>query len=721
MSFPNTQTQSLFSGEPYPLGATWDGYGVNFALFSENAEAVDLCLFDTDYGAPEVTRIRLREHTDNVWHVRLPEARPGLRYGYRVYGPWNPAAGERFNPHKLLIDPYAKAITGSVEWSDAMFGYPPGPNPDADLEFSNSDSAPGMPKAVVIEPSFTWGDDRLLRRPWNETVIYEAHVKGLTALHPEIPPEIRGTYAALGHEAIIDHFRSLGVTAIELMPVHHFLHDRHLRERGLSNYWGYNSIGFFAPDSRYAAASRAGQAVNEFKTMVRTLHAAGIEVILDVVYNHTGEGNHMGPSLSFRGIDNAAYYRLVADNPRYYMDYTGTGNTMNMRHPRAIQLIMDSLRYWVLEMHVDGFRFDLAAALARELHAVDRLSAFFDIIHQDPVLSQVKLIAEPWDVGEGGYQVGNFPVLWTEWNGKYRDNVRHFWKGDPGHLGELGYRLTGSSDLYAHNGRRPSASINLITAHDGFTLHDLVSYNEKHNEDNLEGNQDGHNDNISWNCGAEGDTDDPEVLELRARQMRNFIATLFLSQGVPMLLHGDEMARTQRGNNNAYCQDNEISWMHWDLTEAEHGLLEWTSRMIAFRKAHAVLTRRDFFQGRSIRDAGSPDLVWLTAEGVQMKEDDWQDPERRAIAMYLPGNLSGLIDARGRLVESESIVAVFNASPDPVQFRLPRLTRPWRWLRAFDTAAPDEPDGRRALRSGQHYKVEGRSVVAFRAPSPSPA
>ncbi len=549
MSFPAATDTLQFRGEPYPLGATWDGHGVNFALFSENAEAVDLCLFDRPYGAPEVTRVRLREQTDNVWHVYLPEARPGLMYGYRVSGHYDPSRGHRFNPNKLLLDPYAKAITGPIEWSDAMFGYPPGPDPDADLGYSDTDSGPGMPKAVVIEPGFSWGDDRPLRTPWNRTVIYEAHVKGLTMRHPGLSEDLRGTYAGLGHRAVIDYLVDLGITAIELMPVHHFIHDRHLRDRGLVNYWGYNSIGFFAPDSRYAVAERAGQAVNEFKTMVRAFHAAGIEVILDVVYNHTAEGNHLGPTLSFRGIDNSAYYRLVSGDQRHYMDYTGTGNSMNMRHPRTVQLIMDSLRYWVLDMHVDGFRFDLAATLARELHEVDRLSAFFDIIHQDPVLSQVKLIAEPWDVGEGGYQVGNFPVLWTEWNGKYRDCVRRFWRGDPGQVGELGSRLTGSSDLYAHNGRRPYASINLVTAHDGFTLHDLVSYNHKHNEANLEDSRDGTDDNISWNCGAEGETEHESVLELRKRQVRNFLATLFLSQGVPMLLHGDEMARSQGGNN----------------------------------------------------------------------------------------------------------------------------------------------------------------------------
>ncbi|MGE0600264.1 MAG: glycogen debranching protein GlgX [Dehalococcoidia bacterium] len=717
MSFPTRSLPSQLAGEPYPLGATWDGQGVNFALFSENAEAVDLCLFDQEYGAAEVTRVRMPEQTDNVWHVYLPEARPGLMYGYRVYGPYNPAKGERFNPHKLLLDPYAKAIAGSVEWSDAMFAYPPGPDKDADLGFSEIDSGPGMPKSVVIEPGFSWGDDKRLRIPWNKTVIYEAHVKGLTRLHPGLPEDLRGTYAGIGHRVTIDYLKHLGVTALELMPVHQFVYDRHLRDVGLVNYWGYNTIGFFAPDNRYASANRAGQAVNEFKTMVRSLHAAGIEVILDVVYNHTAEGNHLGPTLSFRGIDNSAYYRLVSGFERHYMDYTGTGNSMNMRHPRAIQLIMDSLRYWIQEMHVDGFRFDLAATLARGLHEVDRLSAFFDIIHQDPIISQVKLIAEPWDVGEGGYQVGNFPVLWTEWNGKYRDCVRRFWRGDPGQVGELGFRLTGSSDLYAHNGRRPYASINLVTAHDGFTLRDLVSYNYKHNEANKEDSRDGTNDNISWNCGVEGETEDPAVLELRQRQMRNFLATLFLSQGVPMLLHGDEAARTQHGNNNVYCQDNETSWMNWDWDEFQRETFEWTNRMISFRAANPVLTRRDFFQGSDVRIRGNPDLVWLTGTGARMKDADWHDGSRRSIAMLISGTTSGQTDAAGLPVVGDSLVCVFNASPDATPFRLPRLPAHFRWTLAFDTALPHQEDGKRAFAGGRIYAVAGRSVAVFRVPS----
>ncbi len=717
MSFPSTGEFLQYRGEPFPLGARWDGQGVNFALFSENAEAVELCLFDQPYGAPEVVRIPLREQTDNVWHTYLPEARPGLMYGYRVHGPHDPPRGLRFNPSKLLLDPYARAITGPVEWSDAMFGYIPGPSPDSDLTFSESDSGPGMPKAVVIEPGFSWGDDRPPRTPWNRTVIYEAHVKGLTILHPGLPEDLRGTYSGLGHRATIEYLVSLGVTAVELMPVHHFVHDRHLRERGLRNYWGYNSIGYFAPDGRYASARRAGQAVNEFKTMVRSLHAAGIEVILDVVYNHTAEGNHLGPTLSFRGIDNSAYYRLIHDDPRYYMDYTGTGNSMNMRHPRAVQLIMDSLRYWVLEMHVDGFRFDLAATLARELHEVDRLSAFFDIIHQDPVLSQVKLIAEPWDVGEGGYQVGNFPVLWTEWNGKYRDCVRRFWRGDDGQLGELGYRLSGSSDLYAHNGRRPYASINVVTAHDGFTLHDLVSYNEKHNEANLEDNRDGTDDNLSWNCGAEGPTSDPMVVDLRKRQMRNFLATLFLSQGVPMLLHGDEVARTQDGNNNVYCQDNATSWFDWSWDGDQREQLEWTRRMVAFRNAHPVLRRRDFLRDGD-GGTGHADVQWFGGDGRPLLPHQWQEPGRRALGMLLNGASPALTDERGLPLAGDTILAVFNAAPERTVFRLPRLPRPWRWFLAFDTANPSEPDGRRSFGGAHAYQVDGRSVAVFRSPVP---
>ena len=708
----------IYPGQPYPLGATWDGSGVNFALFSENAEAVELCLFDQPYGAPETIRIRMPEQTDLVWHVYLPEARPGQFYGYRVHGPWAPREGHRFNSNKLLIDPYAKAISGAVEWSDAMFGYPLDGRPDADLTMDPADSAPGMPKGVVIEPSFSWGDDSPPKTPWHETVIYEAHVRGFTRLHPDLPPDTAGTYAALADYRVIRYLKQLGITAIELMPVHHFVNDKHLLDRGLRNYWGYNSIGYLAPHAPYGRARTAGAQVNEFKTMVKTLHNAGIEVILDVVYNHTAEGNHLGPTLSFKGIDNASYYRLVGDDRRYYMDYTGTGNTLNMLHPRTVQLIMDSLRYWVLEMHVDGFRFDLASTLARELHAVDRLSAFFDIIHQDPILSQVKLIAEPWDVGEGGYQVGNFPVLWTEWNGKYRDSMRQFWRGDPGTIAELGYRLTGSSDLYARNGRRPHASINFVTAHDGFTMRDLVSYNEKHNVANGEGNRDGESHNLSWNCGVEGETNNPGVRELRARQMRNFMTTLLVSSGVPMILHGDEVARTQRGNNNAYCQDNELAWQPWDLTAEQEQMLEWTRRVIRLRREHAVLRRRNFFRGRPIRGSDLKDILWVRPDGNEMSEEQWQDSSVRALGVYLSGQAADITDDEGQLIVGDSLLILFNTSDRSVPFALPDVNDGRSWRLALDTTFPDRPEGRPRGFDGRRYRVGPRSVVVLKHPVP---
>jgi glycogen operon protein len=704
-----------YSGTPYPLGATWDGSGVNFALFSENAERVDLCIFDQPYGAPEVARIRMREQTDNVWHVYLPEARPGLIYGYRVYGPFDPAAGHRFNHHKLLLDPYARTTTGPIEWSSAMFGYPmERPDNERDLGFDERDSSPGMPKAVVIEAAFTWGDDRPPRTPWSDTVIYEAHVKGLTRLHPELEPNVRGTYAGLADHRIISYLHDLGATAIELMPVHQFVDDKHLIDRGLSNYWGYNTIGFFAPEPRYSASRAPGGRVNEFKTMVKTLHWAGIEVILDVVYNHTAEGNRYGPTLSFRGIDNRAYYRLVPGDERFYMDYTGTGNTLNPLHPRAIQLIMDSLRYWVQEMHVDGFRFDLASALARGLHEADRLSAFFDIIHQDPVLSQVKLIAEPWDVGAGGYQVGNFPVLWTEWNGRYRDTIRRFWRGDHGQVAELGYRLTGSSDLYAHNGRAPYASVNFITAHDGFTLRDLVSYNQKHNEANGEGGRDGTDDNLSWNHGVEGETDDPKVNELRWRQMRNLITTLLVSQGVPMILHGDEFGRTQQGNNNVYCQDNEISWMKWHLAPRERQMLEWTKRVVKLRRDHPVFRRRRYFQGRPIRGAGVKDIYWIQADGSEMDDDAWSDDDQ-AIGVYIAGAAADLLDMRGDPAQDDNVLLLLNSRDEGIEFTLPlQGRRRSGWRVELDTARPG--DRRRAVR-GSTYQLERRSIAVLSHPS----
>jgi len=698
-------------GHPYPLGATWDGAGVNFALFSENATAVELCLYD-DNGRDEV-RIPLTEQTDQIWHIHLPEARPGQRYGYRVHGPYEPAKGHRFNPAKLLLDPYAKALDGTVQWSDALFGYVVG-HPEEDLSRDDRDSAAGLPKCVVIDPAFTWGDDRPPRIPWNDTIIYEIHVKGFTARHPDVPKPLRGTYAGLSCPAVVEYLRFLGVTAVELMPVHQFVYDKHLVDRGLVNYWGYNSIGFFAPDARYAATGRLGQQVTEFKTMVKTLHQAGIEVILDVVYNHTAEGNHLGSTLCFRGIDNAAYYRLVVDSPRYYMDYTGCGNTLDMMHPRTLQLIMDSLRYWVLEMRVDGFRFDLAAALARELHDVDRLGAFFDIIHQDPVISQVKLIAEPWDLGAGGYQVGNFPVLWAEWNGEYRDTVRRFWRGDEGQAAGLGYRLTGSSDLYERSGRRPYASVNFVTAHDGFTLHDLVGYNEKHNEANGEDNRDGTDNNLSWNCGAEGPTDEPAVLTLRWRQIRNFLATLLLSQGVPMLCAGDEVARTQRGNNNAYCQDNALSWFDWGLDQSRRDLLAFVRGLIALRRRHPVLRRRHFFQGRPIRGSEVKDLAWFRPDGREMTEDDWNNPNTRWLGLRLSGDAIDEVDSRGEPVTDDTLLLLVNAHHEPIPCVLPAHRRGLQWEALLDTRQADARPARGRLRGGDRYELEGRSLALLR-------
>jgi glycogen operon protein len=704
--------QATFPGRPYPLGATWDGSGVNFALFSEDAEAVELCIFDKPYGSSEVERIRIREQTDFVWHIYLPEARPGMIYGYRVYGPYDPARGLRFNPNKLMLDPYAKATTGPIEWSGNMFAYPlASRRRDRDMLLDEADSSPGMTKGVVIEPAFSWGDDRPPKVPWHDTVIYEAHVKGLTYLHPLVAEERRGTYAALSDHRVVHYLRQLGVTAVELMPVHQFVNDKRLIDLGLANYWGYNTLGFFAPDPRYSTAAGPGGRVNEFKTMVHTLHREGIEVILDVVYNHTAEGNHLGPTLSFRGIDNRSYYRLMPGDERFYMDYTGTGNTLNVRHPRILQLIMDSLRYWVLDMHVDGFRFDLASALARELHDVDKLSAFFDIIHQDPVLSQVKLIAEPWDIGEGGYQVGNFPIGWTEWNGKYRDTVRRFWRGDPGTVADLAYRLTGSSDLYAPGGRRPYASINFVTAHDGFTLRDLVSYNEKHNEANGEGGRDGSNDNLSWNMGSEGETDDPDVTRLRRRQMRNFLATLMLSQGVPMLLHGDEVGRTQRGNNNAYCQDNEVSWLNWEREEWQDELLLWTQRLVKLRSEHVLLRRRDYFQGRPIRRAGVKDIYWLRSDGEEMTDADWFNPEARCLGMLLPGPAADLTDEEGLPSPDDTLLLLVNAAEDDCSFTLPEVVGRRYWELALDSAKPEANPSAESFMPGGAYDLTGRSLA----------
>jgi isoamylase len=695
----------VWPGKPYPLGATWDGEGVNFALFSEGAEKVDLCLFDR-LGRREFHRVRIHEQTDQVWHCYLPEARPGWHYGYRVYGPYEPAKGARFNAHKLLLDPYAKQIEDGLTWHDALFGYRVG-HRNQDLSYDRRDSAVYMLKGIVADPAFTWGSDQPLRIPWHRTIIYEVHVRGFTIRHADVPPDLRGTYAALGTAPVIDYLKGLGITAVELMPVHTFIDDRHLIGKGLRNYWGYNSIGFFAPEPRYCATS----GINEFKTMVKTLHSAGIEVILDVVYNHTAEGNQMGATLSFRGIDNAVYYRLNPENPRYYTDYTGTGNTLNMRHPRVLQLIMDSLRYWVLDMHVDGFRFDLAATLARELHEVDRLGAFLDIIHQDPVLSQVKLIAEPWDLGEGGYQVGKFPPGWAEWNDKYRDAVRSYWKGDGGLIGELAYRITGSSDLYARSGRKPYASINFVTAHDGFTLQDLVSYNSKHNEANGEDNHDGTDNNRSWNCGVEGPTDDPEINRLRSRQKRNFIATLLLSQGVPMMLAGDEIGHTQQGNNNAYCQDNEISWLNWDPAQMDTELLRFAQRMVVLRKEHPAFRRRRFFQGRDIKGAQIKDIVWLRPDGQEMTDQEWNQAFARCLGVLLSGEAAGEIDDRGQIIRDSNFVILLNAHHEQIPFVLPPRTPDASWLALVDTSCQTTQHAITFYAAGDAYPLQARSLA----------
>ena len=698
---------AVWPGQPYPRGATWDGEGVNFSLFSATAEKVELCLFDPA-GRHEVQRIELRERTDEVWHCYLPEARPGLLYGYRAHGPYRPELGQRFNPNKLLIEPYAKRLEGALLWSDAHFGYRLG-HPKRDLSFDKRDSAPGTPKSRVTDPAFTWGDDRPPRVPWHDTVIYEAHVRGLTVRHPEVPPQLRGTYAGLATAPMIEHFQRLGITTIELMPVHAFVDDRTLLEKGLRNYWGYNTIGFFAPERRYSASGQT----SEFKTMVKTLHSAGIEVILDVVYNHTAEGNELGPTLSMRGIDNTAYYRLSPESPRYYTDFTGTGNTLNLQHPRVLQLIMDSLRYWVQEMHVDGFRFDLASALARELYEVDRLGSFFDTIGQDPVLSQVKLIAEPWDIGSGGYQVGNFPPGWNEWNDKYRDSMRAYWKGDEWQIGEFARRFTGSADLYEASGRKPHASINFVTAHDGFTLADLVSFNDKHNEANQEGNRDGSSHNRSWNCGAEGPTDDASIRALRSQQKRNLMATLLLSQGVPMVLGGDELGHTQLGNNNAYCQDNELSWLDWELDADQQAFLEFTCRLIALRRRHPVFSRRRFLQGDTVTADGLREIIWLSPDGREMTETDWGVPFARCLGLYLAGAAIERRDRRGRMVTDNNFVLLCNAHHEVIPFRLPAALAEKVWWTVLDTAA-DAPFAQQRLEPGTRYPVQGRSLALLR-------
>jgi glycogen operon protein len=702
----------ILPGKSYPLGATWDGAGTNFSIFSENATSVELCLFssETDDNAE---RIVLPEVTAHVWHGYLPRIEPGQLYGYRVNGPFEPERGLRFNPNKLLIDPYAKAVHGVINWEAPLFAYEMG-NEAGDLSFDERDSAFGMPKCVVTSPWFDWEGDGRPRTSWNDTVIYELHVKGFTKLNPLVPEELRGTYAGLSTRPVIAYLQDLGVTAVELLPVHTFVDDKHLIDRGLRNYWGYNTINFFAPDGRYSSNPSRGGSVTEFKTMVKALHRAGIEVILDVVYNHTAEGSELGPTLSFRGIDNQSYYRLVAENERYYMDYTGTGNSLNVRNPQVLQLIMDSLRYWIQEMHVDGFRFDLASALARELHDVDRLSAFFDIIHQDPIISQVKLIAEPWDVGEGGYQVGNFPAQWTEWNGKYRDTIRHYWRGDEGQLAELGFRMTGSSDLYQADGRRPHASINFVTAHDGFTLRDLVSYNEKHNEANGEENRDGTNDNASWNNGVEGPTDDQRVLRARERQVRSILATLIFSQGVPMICGGDEVGRTQGGNNNAYCQDDEISWFNWDINEAERSLFEFTRRLLTIRKEHQTFRRRKFFQGRRIRGADIRDVTWFSPDGEEMNEEQWNSSWVRCVGMRLGGGPIGEVDANGDQVTDDTFLVMLNAANSRVEFQLPDGETRSTWDLLVDTKLADAAPSRARSVEGTRYSLGPRSFALLR-------
>ncbi len=689
----------IWPGHPYPLGATYDGSGTNFALFSSVAERVEVCLIDDD-GVEE--RVEVQESDAHVWHVYLPSVTPGQRYGYRVHGPYDPAAGHRCDPSKLLLDPYAKAIDGQISDDPALFSYQFG----AEHERNTDDSAPHTMTGVVINPYFDWGHDRPPKHEYHESIIYEAHVKGMSMRHPDVPEEIRGTYAGMAHPAIIDHLSSLGVTAVELMPVHQFVNDPNLQGKGLSNYWGYNTIGFFAPHNAYSSTGQRGEQVQEFKSLVKALHAANIEVILDVVYNHTAEGNHLGPTLSFRGIDNAEYYRLVDGDAAHYFDTTGTGNSLLMRSPHVLQLIMDSLRYWVGDMHVDGFRFDLASSLARQFHEVDRLSAFFDLVHQDPLVSQVKIIAEPWDVGDGGYQVGGFPPLWTEWNGKYRDAVRDFWRGEPSSLAEFASRITGSSDLYGHSGRRPIASINFVTAHDGFTLTDLVSYNGKHNDANGEGGADGENHNSSWNCGAEGPTTTKTVNRLRQRQRRNFLATLMISQGVPMLAHGDELGRTQQGNNNGYCQDNELTWIDWDLSTEDAALLEFTRAVVALRKDHATLRRRRFFRGAAAHGGESEigDIEWFTPAAEPMSDDDWNHYFARSVMVFLNGDKILEPDGRGQRIVDDSLLLLLNAHGDKLTFTVPPAEYGQRWSALLDTEERIKP--------GATFAADGRLTLA---------
>ncbi len=700
----------IWPGTPHPLGSTWDGSGVNFALFSENAEGVELCLFDDD-GNQSI--LDLTEETSFVWHGYVPRLKPGQRYGYRVHGPYDPERGHRFNASKLLLDPYAKAIEGDIVWGPEMFGYKLGAKKE-DLEVSHADSAAMMPKSVVIDESFYWGDDKKPDVPFHDTVIYETHVKGFTKHHPGIPEELRGTYAGLAHPAAIEHLQLLGITAVEIMPPHHFIHPQFLLDKGLRNYWGYDPINYFAPHSEYSSSGVRGEQVTEFKQMVKALHEAGIEVIIDVVYNHTGEGNHLGPTICYRGIDNASYYRLMEDDRRFYMDFTGTGNSLNVGHPQILKLIMDSLRYWATEMRVDGFRFDLAAALARELFDVDRLSAFFDIIHQDPVLAEIKLIAEPWDVGPGGYQVGQFPPGWSEWNGKYRDTVRDYWRGEPASLRDFAYRFTGSSDLYGSGGRRPAASINFITAHDGFTLHDLVSYNEKHNEANGEDSQDGESHNRSFNWGVEGETEDPETNELRGRIKRSFLATLALSQGVPMLLGGDEVGRTQQGNNNAYCQDNEISYYDWSLRDENLEMLGYTRKLMEFRKSHPNFRRRKWFEGRAVWGSGLSDIGWFNPDGTEMTEDQWQDDYAKTIGVFLNGEEIPSPGPQGERIDDDSFLILFNAHSEAMSFTIP--TGDWgeSWEVVIDTRDHQFETAPHTHKAGEKVEVIEHSVVVLR-------
>jgi isoamylase len=704
--------RKILPGQPYPLGATWDGEGVNFALYSENATKVELCLFEDLSAKKEKESIPLYEITAHVWHAYLPGIQPGQLYGYRVHGPYEPENGLRFNHHKLLIDPYAKAIAGEVNWKTHVFGYA-FDSENKDLSFDEEDSAAGMPKCVVIDPSFDWGNDRHPGTPWHRTVIYEAHVKGATKRHPGIPEAIRGTYAGFASEPFINHLKELGITAVELLPVHDFLNDKILVDKGLSNYWGYNTTNFFSPTSRYSSSGFRGEQVREFKEMVKTLHRHGIEVILDVVYNHTSEGNELGPTLSFRGIDNPVYYHLVKGDLRYYMDYTGTGNSLNVNHPQVLQLIMDSLRYWVNEMHVDGFRFDLAAALARELHEVDKLAAFFDIVHQDPVISQVKLIAEPWDVGAGGYQVGNFPVLWTEWNGKYRDTIRSAIKGDENQAAEFAYRITGSSDLYQSDGRRPFASINFVTAHDGFTLQDLVSYNEKHNEANGENNKDGSDNNMSWNCGAEGPTDDGEIISLREQQKRNFITTLFLSQGVPMLLGGDELSRTQQGNNNAYCQDNEISWFDWELDDRKKEFLDFTKRIIHFMHDHPAFRRRKFLKGEKINDSDLKDIQWIRPDGNEITDEEWKAPDMKTLGFILSGDAIDEYNEKGELRVDDTFLVWMNFRHEDIKCTVPPIPTGSKWEVVISTVTEIKISGENFLSGSDAFDLPARSIAVL--------